>query len=74
MRGQDIRPVWRRGPGPRFELIEPTTEGPNDMLIGDLLVLAIIVLPIVLTFAALRAKPLRFELATDVVQELTALI
>ena len=44
------------------------------MLIGDLLVLAIIVLPILLTFAALRAKPLRFELAADAVQELTALI
>ena len=44
------------------------------MLIGDLIVLAIIVLPIVLTFAALRAKPLRFELATDVAQELAALI
>jgi hypothetical protein len=44
------------------------------MLIGDLLVLAIIVLPIVLTFAALRAKPLRLELATDVAQELAALI
>jgi hypothetical protein len=44
------------------------------MLIGDLLVLAIVVLPVVLTFVALRAKPLRFELAADAVQELTALI
>jgi hypothetical protein len=43
------------------------------MLIGDLVVLAIIVLPIVLTFALLRAKPLRFELATAAVEELAAL-
>jgi hypothetical protein len=43
------------------------------MLIGDLLVLAIVVLPIVLTFALLRMKPLRFEIATDVIQELASL-
>ena len=44
------------------------------MLIGDLLVLAIIVLPIVLTFVLLRMKPLRFELATTAVEELAGLI
>jgi hypothetical protein len=39
------------------------------MPFGDLLVLAIIVMPIVLTFALLRAKPLRLEgLATPAVQ------
>jgi hypothetical protein len=39
------------------------------MPFGDLLVLAIIVMPIVLTFALLRAKPLRLEgLATPAVR------
>jgi hypothetical protein len=39
------------------------------MLFGDLLVLAIIVLPIALTFALLRAKPLRLDgLAAPAVQ------
>jgi hypothetical protein len=38
------------------------------MLFGDLLVLAIIVLPIALTFALLRAKPLRLGLAAPAVQ------
>jgi hypothetical protein len=39
------------------------------MLFGDLLVLAVMVVPIALTFALLRAKPLRLDgLATPVVQ------
>jgi hypothetical protein len=44
------------------------------MPFGDLLVLAIIVLPIVLSFALLRMTPLRLEIATDVVQELAGLV
>jgi hypothetical protein len=39
------------------------------MLFGDLLVLAVMVVPIVLTFALLRAKPVRLDgLATPAVQ------
>lgn len=44
------------------------------MPFGDVLVLVIIVLPIIVTFAALRATPLRYELVTTAVEELTALI
>jgi hypothetical protein len=43
-------------------------------MFGDLIVLAIIVLPIVMTFALLRMSPLRLEIATDAIQELAALV
>ena len=43
-------------------------------MFGDLVVLAVIVLPVILTFAARRATPLRYEFATDVVEELAGLI
>jgi hypothetical protein len=43
-------------------------------MFGDLVVLAIVVLPVILTFVALRATPLRYELVTDAAQELAGLL
>ena len=56
----DVRPLCHRRPNPRLRSSKSTTED-NPMPFGDLLVLAIMVLPVVLTFALLRAEPLRLE-------------
>src|SRR5436189_5581624 len=57
---QDVRPLCHRRPNPTFRSSTATPED-TQMSFGDLLVLAIMVLPVVLTFALLRAEPLRLE-------------
>src|SRR5438128_8223629 len=60
MADHDVRPLCHRRPNPRLRSSKSTTED-NPMPFGDFLAFAIMVLPVVLTFALLRAEPLPLE-------------